>query len=127
MPWPKGKPRKGHVNADGTPHAKWGSKVNEPVVRKPRVTKTVRIRKVSAEVFDGGVDVNHPEVGREYSTDVTFNQGGRPNRSITERCPNPKCQYSYADGGYCPKCGWTAPVKIDPYGTNTGPTRGKKR
>ena len=38
--------------------------------------------------------------------------------AITEPCPN--CLYAYADGGYCPDCGWMKPIKIDSYGSHTG-------
>lgn len=34
----------------------------------------------------------------------------------TEVCP--VCLYAYADGGYCPDCGWSLPVERKPYGTS---------
>ena len=34
--------------------------------------------------------------------------------------PCPMCLYAYADGGYCPECGWSLPVYTDEYGTNSG-------
>ncbi len=40
------------------------------------------------------------------------------NGAISEPCPN--CLYAYADGGYCPHCGWTLPIRIDEYGTHSG-------
>jgi hypothetical protein len=40
------------------------------------------------------------------------------NSPITEPCP--RCMYAYADGGYCPECGWMLPIVIDENGTNSG-------
>jgi hypothetical protein len=40
------------------------------------------------------------------------------NQPVTEVCPN--CLYVYADGGYCSDCGWTAPITLDEWGTNSG-------
>lgn len=37
---------------------------------------------------------------------------------ISEPCP--KCMYAYADGGYCPECGWTRGYRVDEYGSNVG-------
>ena len=44
--------------------------------------------------------------------------GMKGSGAITRPCPN--CAFAYADGGYCPECGWSAPVKVDPYGTHSG-------
>lgn len=38
--------------------------------------------------------------------------------AITRPCPN--CAFAYADGGYCPECGWSLPVNRVSYGTATG-------
>lgn len=43
---------------------------------------------------------------------------GGGSTAITRPCPN--CGYAYADGGYCPECGWSLPVNRVPYGTATG-------
>jgi hypothetical protein len=34
---------------------------------------------------------------------------GTGRQAVVEPCP--KCGYGYADGGYCPECGW---VRFDP-------------
>ena len=84
MGWPKGKPRKGYVKKDGQPHAKHGERI--AVVRKD------------------------PEVYTQTKKDNDTNRiektlHGASARPIIEVCPN--CKYAYADGGYCPECGWT--------------------
>lgn len=105
MGWPKGKPRKGHINKDGKPHAKRGSKqpewkdlVKEVIIRAP----------VKREADPATADpAEEPQL-----------HGMVGSGAITEVCPN--CQYAYADGGYCPSCGWSLPVERDPYGTHSG-------
>ena len=49
---------------------------------------------------------------------------GMTGTAITQPCP--LCLFAYADGGYCPDCGWTLPIRIDPYGTHSGGKLGKK-
>ena len=116
MPWPKGKPRKGHINADGTPHAKKGAKfvvssvaqtdfrVIQPVVgsteKARKALDGVRIRRISPDALDmtPAPSVKNPDIK------------GLGTRPCIEQCPNPKCGYAYADGGYCEECGWTRPV-----------------
>ena len=65
----------------------------------------VPVRKVSPVVIDGGV----PDIHGVSST------------AITEPCPN--CGFAYADGGYCPDCGWALPFERLPHGTVTGRKR----
>jgi hypothetical protein len=43
---------------------------------------------------------------------------GMTGTAITQPCP--VCMYAYADGGYCPYCGWNKPIRIDEYGTHSG-------
>jgi hypothetical protein len=98
-------PRKGHVNKDGTIHAKHGEKAARNVLKALRTTKetTRRIKKVSADVFD-----------EPKPTEPVFH-GVIGSGAITEPCP--QCMYAYADGGYCPECGWTMPIERLPWGT----------
>lgn len=42
---------------------------------------------------------------------ITRLQRDHPTYSIE---PCPACQWPEADGGYCPACGWSAPVIIGP-------------
>jgi hypothetical protein len=84
MGWPKGKPRKGHVKQDGTPHAKKGERI-------------VMVRK-------------DPEPYKQTTKPVSEGMVAKTIKGITgqpvvEPCPN--CGFAYADGGYCPECGWT--------------------
>ena len=90
MPWPKGVPRVGYVRKDGQAHARKGEGRRIEVIRKDeptyKQTKTdkdndTKVEKVAKPIHGGT---------------------GRP---IVEVCPN--CSYAYADGGYCPECGWT--------------------
>jgi hypothetical protein len=88
--WPKGKPRTGHVNKDGTPHRKRGIQTdNDPrpkvqVIRKPDPTVEI-VQKTAPKLH------------------------GQTNHAVIEPCPN--CGYAYADGGACPECPWT---RFDP-------------
>lgn len=43
---------------------------------------------------------------------------GMTGTAITQPCP--VCLFAYADGGYCPECGWMKPTRIDPWGTHSG-------
>ena len=96
MPWPKGKPRKGHVNKDGTPHKPKGF-----TIRKSLDTGTERAyRKVRTR---------SQIVSSTEKVETASSIHGATNRPIIEPCPN--CGYAYGDGGYCPECGWSAPIK----------------
>lgn len=106
MGWPKGKPRKGHVNKDGTAHATWGQVVKRYGSPKAagEAFQRARIRKMLAEDKpkrrgrprkDGG------EPDKKWNTKLT-NKG-------LEKCP--RCDFPEAYGGFCNECGWTAPMK----------------
>jgi hypothetical protein len=85
MPWPKGKPRIGHINKDGSAHKPKGAhniKVVKPVAPVYTQTKTVK-----------------PEGLLVEKSPTLWGYGSRP---IIEPCPN--CNYAYADGGWCPEC-----------------------
>lgn len=43
---------------------------------------------------------------------------GATGTAITAPCP--ACLYAYADGGFCPECGWMLPINRLPHGTATG-------
>lgn len=99
MPWIKGTPRKGHINKDGTKHAAHGARIKQPKIVK--VAKAVARRTFSAirrEVT--------PE--RRENIDAIKAIHGEGSRPIIEPCPN--CSFAYADGGYCPSCGWSLPI-----------------
>lgn len=87
MAWPKGMPRIGHVNKDGTKHKPKG-KHNIKVVRpvEPVYTQTRK----------------EPVV---MTVEKTATIWGATSRAVIEPCS--KCNYAYADGGYCPECGET--------------------
>jgi hypothetical protein len=53
-----------------------------------------------------------------YANGSAYEPHGDTTRAVIERCPN--CLYAYADGGYCPECGWTAETIVHSYGTVTG-------
>lgn len=112
MGWPKGKPRKGHINKDGTPHKARGSLLDVQDVQKSVGTDDVPT--ISTEVQ---VEATVSPVGSSshYEGDIHGQVGSG---AVTAVCPN--CGYAYADGGYCPDCGWMKPIRIDDYGTNTG-------
>ena len=103
MGWPKGKPRKGYVNKDGTTHANKKDRLGFD--SKPLDTMVSFTR----------VPTNHPD---ELTVEVTSVLHGMTGVAIVRPCP--MCLYAYADGGYCPDCGWSLPVYTDPYGTNSG-------
>jgi hypothetical protein len=118
MPWPKGKPRKGHVKKDGTPHVTTRTRkkkvaVGMEVLQLPVGTdpfkKVPRKRQLPAPV---------PELPVTTEEEVVQHWGHVGERPVTEVCPN--CLYVYADGGWCEKCGWTAPIIRDPYDSNRG-------
>jgi len=86
MPWPKGKPRKGYVKKDGTAHAKKGERIT--VVRKdPKPYEQTAKPDLTGTVTKGPV------------------LKGVTGQAVIEPCPN--CGFAYADGGFCPECGWT--------------------
>lgn len=96
MGWPKGKPRKGHVNKDGSAHKAKGEKLaadlHIQVVTKPKPEHRVQVIHKPAPVMRVSKVTDKADTPRT----------GRP---IIEPCPN--CSFAYADGGYCPSCGWT--------------------
>ncbi len=114
MPWPKGKPRKGHVNKTGEPHKRLGRKP-KAVIEAERLALPITI--------NFSTEKDHPnrrtamvkkvkpvepvqKKTRKYSTKLAH-----PQYSI-EPCPN--CFFPEADGGHCPECGWTRPVEKQP-------------
>jgi len=118
MPWPRGVPRKGHVNKSGEPHGRVG--------RKPKVVLTLEAmeRSLIPTTINFSTDADHPqkrttmkravakpvEAGpkktRKYTTKLAH-----PQYSV-EPCPN--CDFAEADGGHCPECGWTQALVRQP-------------
>lgn len=109
MAWPKGQPRKGHMNKDGTPHAPRGSLLTKASSKatgtttneaarygRPRGKRTTVAS--TKPVLDQTVSSGTPEVTTPTLHGANF-------RPVIETCPN--CGYAYADGGYCPDCGWS--------------------
>lgn len=116
MGWPKGKPRKGHINKDGTPHKAKGAYLDVQDVHDNVRTDAVPI--VSREIsVDAAVS---PKWSSSHYEGSIHGQVG--NSAITAVCP--KCGYAYADGGHCPiengGCGWTQPIVLTSYGSNSG-------
>ena len=79
--WPKGKPRKNHVNKDGSKHASYGTRVQIVVQEKPKY-KAIKTEPVEGHIAKADL----PLIG--MST-----------RPIIEPCT--KCGWAYSDGGYC--------------------------
>jgi hypothetical protein len=120
MPWPRGVPRKGHVNKNGKPHARLGRltkaekqaksihlsipMMEETLVYKPKPKRVPTVKPVEKQ----------PAKTRKYSTKLAH-----PQYSI-EPCPN--CLFPEADGGHCPDCGWTRPVEKLPANSVHGRT-----
>ena len=140
MPWPKGKPLKGHVNKDGTPHRPRSAYrlAKEVILREMPSLRTSTgmpmglrsdamtastLNKGKATPVSSGISSSHGETtssrvasprgrtdilsgttpkSRKYNTKLAHPQ------YIIEPCPN--CQFPEADGGYCPDCGWSAPL-----------------
>lgn len=100
MGWPKGMPRKGHVNKDGTTHARKGAKV----VPQVRVGRKVSIVQVDASALDN-----------DGNDETWFKPGWKAllvhkNGPWTTLCP--RCGFPEAEGGYCPACGWMEPIGV---------------
>ncbi len=89
MPWPKGVSRVGYVKKDGQPHGKRGQRIT--VVRKDPKPYEQTKKPVESRV------------------EKTTTLHGATSQAVIEPCPN--CGFAYADGGYCPECGWT---RFDP-------------
>jgi hypothetical protein len=118
MPWPRGVPRKGHINKDGTPHAKHGTKVGVGVEVSRLPVGVDPFKEVPRK---RQVESNVPEVREATEEEVVEVWGMTGTRAVTETCP--KCRFAYADGGYCENCSWSAPVRLDEYGTHSGRRR----
>jgi hypothetical protein len=99
--WPKGKPRKGHINKDGTAHARKGEKLAR------ELQSEVRVRKVTPDPEGySGITVVKPQ-GEVVSKSNLHGVTGRP---VIEPCPN--CGFAYADGGWCEECNWSKPRPV---------------
>ena len=96
MGWPKGKPRKGHINANGTAHAAKGVRLT--------MARSTRKVKPPIPVPTIAADAPPPEIH------------GYSGTAITQPCPI--CLFAYADGGYCPECGWNLPIVRLPWSLN---------
>lgn len=130
MPWPRGKPRKGHIKKDGSAHGRLGRKPKD-VLEQERKTKAVITidlrsgetttvlsqRKVVHGRKSGRVNV--ASSATSASPTVTTGSVSRRRKFgtqlvhpqyIIEACPN--CEFPEADGGYCPDCGWTRQAMI---------------
>jgi len=101
MGWPKGKPRKGHVSADGQPHRKWGSLV----AARKAVKAEKNLTKLMAKVEDNKKKRGRPpkDPNRKTWNTKLSNKGLDP-------CP--QCDFPEAYGGYCPECGWMERIGI---------------
>ena len=98
MGWPKGKPRKGHVNKDGKKHAERGERLRA-IRENPERYKAIRAEP-KVDRIQKAVAVVYPAIAT--ASVVIKGATGRP---VIEPCPT--CGFAYADGGYCEECGWT--------------------
>jgi hypothetical protein len=111
MAWPKGVSRKGHLNKDGTTHAKRGSKLKSLPTRtratNAQATSSTQaatsVAAVATRPTPTGQAFNGWEVKREWKSLLV-----RANGPWTEFCP--ACGFPEADGGFCHACGWSKPV-----------------
>lgn len=78
-----------------------GSKNKKTIEREAQLVKQAEVKADPAD------ELHYPELW-----------GMKGHGAITEVCPN--CAFAYADGGYCPECGWSKPVHTAPYGTYSG-------
>ena len=109
MGWPKGKPRKGYIKKDGTPHAPKRKKVSRVEVSRSDVAVDTK-PPVSGQ-DEVATDVSRMRASSAYEGEIHGVKGTSP---ITAVCP--KCGYAYADGGYCSDCGWMQAINILPMG-----------
>jgi len=100
MAWPKGVPRKGYVK---------GSIESDKDVM-------LSFKRIPRSVEGLKVEVIRLATAPEPLPEPALH--GMTGTAITEPCP--LCLYAYADGGYCPECGWSKPIRIDEYGTHSG-------
>ena len=121
MGWPKGMPRKEHVNKDGSSHAKWGKKT----ARKPKFTVS---HPAQTEFRVLGPTTSAGEEAARNALAAVRRRRGRPRKGEEtgprwttklsnkgfDPCPN--CQFPEAYGGYCPECNWTEAIRY----TNPG-------
>lgn len=95
MAWPKGMKRAGHVNKNGSVHAKRGA------LLKRRITSTrakALPQRAVEQVVEGGAWFR-----KEWTSLLAHKNG-----PWTVLCP--ACSFPEAEGGYCPACGWSKPV-----------------
>ena len=113
MGWPKGKPRKGYIKKDGTPHAERKARKGVEVSRSSVAVDTKPVSSGSQEVAS---DMSRVRASSAYEGDI---HGVKGNSPITEVCP--RCGYAYADGGYCSDCGWMQAITLlSPGGAGSG-------
>lgn len=104
MPWPKGVKRVGYIRRDGQPHNKKGEGraadkgARITIVTKPDPTLKTTIRR--------DVDPDRIEKAQvATTTQSVVGLKGATGRPVVEPCPS--CGFAYADGAFCPECGWT--------------------
>jgi len=85
MAWPKGMPRVGHINKDGTAHKPKGAHVKTGIRKDPPVWSQTKKADPSVMLVE-----------------KTPTLHGMTSQPVIEPCPN--CNYAYADGGWCPEC-----------------------
>lgn len=113
MGWPKGMPRKGHINKNGTTHAKWGKKAARSSFKVSHPAQT--------EYRVLGPTTSASDAAARDAIDAAKKRRGRPPKDPNQKkwdtkltnkgldkCP--KCEFPEAYGGYCPECGWMEPL-----------------
>ena len=108
MSWPKGKSRKNYV--------KGSKRFVDMAVEMPRATVGTDTESPVSEEKQGEIHLPSLPLSREERLERHWGHEGT--KAVTEVCPN--CYYVYADGGWCEKCGWAAPILLDEWDTNRG-------
>lgn len=132
MPWPKGKKRKGHIKKNGSPAKAPGRKVymspaaamrtlqaianstatgtQDAGTRSTAQAKIVSGKRLAkSKTVSSSVLASQKPVNSE-TPEVPPKVHGIGKQPVIEPCA--KCGFAYADGGYCPECGQTTPIRI---------------
>lgn len=137
MGWPKGMPRKGHINKDGSPH---NPKRNRTSSKDTGTKLTLNLpRRSMREVGVTGTGISPvmastSSIPKPLAKPVLPETPVQPVKYTTKLVhaqysiePCPECGFGEADGGWCPDCGWSLPrPELQPANTSHGPLFGRK-
>lgn len=114
MGWPKGLKRKNYVKKDGSPHQPRRTHSTAIGTKADGTQNSEQVSIVNGKRRSRPMIVGTSMPISPYSapteTPTVPSLHGASFRPVIETCPN--CNYAYADGGYCPECGWSKPVVI---------------